>query len=228
MKINVNSLDFSFPANFDVIKFDDRIESYKNLSSSMQFPCECEKCPSRDCEKCKQTDWYVYKKCTKYKENEGLKGVDIIAIDLSNNLYLIESKDYSKFNIKEEKEKKEEEKKEEEKYKILSINHIADEVAKKFRDTLFAIWCGGICDKNSKNRSILNRIRTQTYKIQFIFHFESPIKKPYKSGLLKKIIPITNMQDLLRTKLSVMQNYVKVYDMDSKKLINYPWTVTEK
>jgi len=125
-------------------------------------------------------------------------------------------------------EKKEEEKKEEEKYKILSINHIADEVAKKFRDTLFAIWCGGICDKNSKNRSILNRIRTQTYKIQFIFHFESPIKKPYKSGLLKKIIPITNMQDLLRTKLSVMQNYVKVYDMDSKKLINYPWTVTEK
>ena len=217
MKINVDSLDFSFPANFDVIKFDDNILSFKNLSSSMQFPCECFQCPSHNCN---HEDCPDFINCDRRKIYEGLKGVDLIAEDkVNNNLYLIESKDYRKFYESDDAKSG----------KKLPISHIVDEVIKKFRDTLFGIWCGSICDRDPKTQTFLLLARTKQYNIQFIFHFESP-PSPYSSGLYKngKAIPITNMQTLLRNKLSVMQNFVNVYDMDCRSTTNYPWTVTEK
>lgn len=212
MKMTVDSLEFSFPKSFQVIKYDDEIESFKQLSSTMQFRCECEKCPSHKCQKdiCDK-----YSDCTRKREYEGLKGIDLIAIDNNSEiLYLIESKDYRKTTSP-------------------SVDHIVNEVAKKYRDTLFGIWCGSICERDVKNRNILHLARTKPYGIKFIFHFESP-NVPYSSGLFrsvqsdsnKKLVPLKNMERRLREKLQMMKDYVEVCDIDSKSVHKYPWSVS--
>ena len=211
----VDSLVFSFPKDFQVVKYDE-LESYKRLGSSMQFKCECEKCPSRTCSSsgkgCDSQD-----KCHRRRQNEGLKGVDLVATDTSA-LYLIEAKDYRK-NEKP------------------PTSHIVDEVAKKFRDTLFGIWCGSHCEGDKATRQFLHLARTRPHQLAFIFHFESPLTL-YPSGFYRKnlseqrgkVVGLTTVCELLRKKLGPMGDYVNVVDMDylsHEGSQQYRWTVRD-
>ena len=130
-------------------------------------------------------------------------------------LYIIESKDYRKVSAP-------------------PVDHIANEVAKKFRDTLFGIWSGSICEEDTENRNFLYLARTKPYNLQFIFHFESPTV-PYNSGLYrasisgeKKVVSLLQMQEKLDRLLGPMKNYLMVFDISSKTEKDYPWTVSKR
>lgn len=107
------------------------------------------------------------------------------------------------------------------------VDHIVNEVAKKFRDTLFGIWSGTLLGQNDDEERFLNGVLNAASQVNFIFHFESPIA-PYASGFIRnnKVVPLVNMQQSLEIKLGKLKNYLKVVDIDQPS--QCPWTVTTK
>ncbi len=209
MKQQVDTLSFAFPTHFHGLKYDDDLASFKQLSASMQFACECVKCPSRHCTK---GDCDDFQACNKRRTNEGLKGVDLLVSDTHGTLFLIEAKDYRETVNP-------------------PMDHIVDEVAKKFRDTLFGIWCGSLCETDGVHKNFLHLARTRPYSLAFVFHFESSAA-PYRTGLFRhssngmtKVVSLTSMKQRLKQKLGPMRDYVMVCDTESR---NYPWTVSER
>ena len=210
--MEVDSLDFLFPTHFMVAKYDDDFTSFKQLSSSMQFECECSLCPSHSCKK-KSCPSFQY--CNRQRQNEGLKGVDIIALDDKQKmLFLIEAKDYRKEHNP-------------------PVDHIVAEVVKKFRDTLFGIWCGSLCETEKDKNGFLRLTRTKPFSLSFVFHFESPLV-PYRTGLHRKsltgdskVVSLTTLKQRLMQKLGPMKNYVTVCNMETTNN-NCAWTVTER
>lgn len=208
MEILVDSLKFSFPPGYEVIKYDE-CSSYKKFSSAFQLKCECEQCPSHDCQGEACVD---FSKCELRQKTVGLKGVDLVA-KTSNSLYLIESKDYRKNDNP-------------------PVDHIIMEVVKKFRDTLFGIWCGSFCEIDHKKMSFFDKSRRTKLDLKFYFHFESPLL-PYKSGLFRsstKAVPTGTVLERLKQKMGPMKDFVFVTDMDKINSTPAPceWQVKEK
>ena len=205
--MDVDSLIFTFEQPEDAIKFDE-LKEFQKLSTAFQIECECIQCGSHTCAKKGCRD---YDKCARKKKNEGLKGVDIL-FKTSECLYLIEAKDYRKCVNP-------------------PTDHIILEVAKKFRDTLFGVWCVGFISADESCKNFLKKIRMEDIGIEFIFHFESPTT-PYRSGLhgpKNKIVPLLDIQEKLAQKLVPMKDCLRVVDMDAMAVsTKYSWTVGEK
>lgn len=214
MEYKIDSLTFKFPDEYSVIKYDDQSKSLKMFQDKFQMPCECVQCPSHSCsKKCKD-----YSSCNHQKTKTGMKAVDIIAYK-ENTLNIIESKDYRKYpEYHTEKP-------------IPPVEHIAMEVAKKFRDTLFCVWCGSVCDSEASSiRTFLENCRTKA-SITFFFHFESPTI-PYRSGLYRadKAVPLQIMSDAIKKIMGPMADKVFISDIDfiNSGKSSCDWTVEEK
>ena len=215
MDVDVDTLKFCFPPQYKCVKYD-KCDSFNKLSSAFQMPCECIQCPSQNCKKGKCKD---FKNCLRGKTNEGLKGVDLLATD-GTVLYLIESKDY-RSTAKP------------------PTDHIVMEVAKKFRDSLFGVWCGSFCESDVSKLTFFENIRRKKLVLKFYFHFESP-STPYPSGLFRatgsrggvktKTVPLIVMLDKLKQKMGPMGDYVFVGDMDKIRQdpASCEWKVKEK
>ena len=151
-----------------------------------------------------------------------MKGVDLVAYD-GKFLNLIESKDYRKNSNP-------------------PVDHIVWEVVKKFRDTLYGVWCGSICEPSGKIQTFLEHCRKGNLTLQFFFHFESPLT-PYPSGFHKssgaqeiggarktKAVSSVTICEAIKRKMGPMKEYVFVTDMDgmrrNPKLCR--WQVEEK
>ena len=206
--MDVHSLKFTFEQPENAIKFDEQ-KGFQQLSTAFQMECECLQCGSHKCSKKGCSD---YDKCTRKKKNEGLKGVDIL-FKTPEFLYLIEAKDYRKCVNP-------------------PTDHIILEVAKKFRDTLFGVWCIGFISADESCKDFLKKIRMEDISIKFVFHFESPVV-PYSSGLYgskRKIVPLLDIQEKLAQKLGPMKDYLHVVDMDAMAIPStaYSWKVEEK
>ena len=215
MDVDVDTLKFCFPPQYELVKYDE-CDSFNKLSSAFQMPCECIRCPSRTCprEKCKKINT-----CHRHKTNEGLKGVDILATD-GTILYLIESKDYRRIDKP-------------------PTDHIVMEVAKKFRDSLFGVWCGSFCESDASKLIFFDNIRRKKLVLKFYFHFESP-STPYPSGFFRasgsnggvksKTVPLTTVLYRLKQKMGPLGDYVFAGDMDKIRQdpASCEWRVKEK
>jgi len=213
MEYIVDTLKFCFPAGYTVIKYDDNCTSLKEFQSNFQMPCECVQCPSRSCsKKCKD-----YSNCNHRKNNTGMKAVDVIAYK-GNTLNVIESKDYREYSKYHPDDP------------IPPVEHIAMEVAKKFRDTLFVVWCGSICDSEANVRALFEKCREKD-SLKFFFHFESPAT-PYPSGVYSanKAVSLKNMSDAIKKIMGPMADNVFISDMDfiNSGKCSCDWTVKEK
>ena len=206
--MDVDSLKFTFELPENAKKFDAQ-KTFQQLSTAFQLECECVQCGSHSCPKKECKDYSI---CKRQKKNEGLKGVDVL-YKTSDCLYLIEAKDYRKESTP-------------------PIDHIILEVAKKFRDTLFGVWCIGFISADESCKDFLKKIRMEDISIRFVFHFESPVV-PYSSGLYgskRKIVPLLDIQEKLAQKLGPMKDYLHVVDMDAMAIPStaYSWKVEEK
>lgn len=215
MDVDVDTLKFCFPPQYKCVKYDE-CDSFNKLSSAFQMPCECIQCPSQNCQKGRCKD---FNNCHRRKKNEGLKGVDILAAD-GTVLYLIESKDY-RSNVKP------------------PVDHIVMEVAKKFRDSLFGVWCGSFCESDNAKQTFFDDIRRKKLAVKFYFHFESP-PTPYPSGFFRatgshggvktKTVSLITMLARLKQKMGPMGDCVFVGDMDKMRQdpASFEWKVKEK
>lgn len=207
--MRVDSLEFIYDdaLGFTACKFDE-LSFFKKASSAFQTKCECLKCASSSCPEEACDD---YLKCNKKKTFEGLKGVDVL-LQNNNTLFLIEMKDYRKCSI-------------------LPIDHIVSEVAKKFRDTLYVLWCGSQKDEEDDEKRLADSARRKKLGLSFVFHFESP-EPAYASGLFSSrrgVIALSSVRDKLAKKLGYMSTHLYVIDMaamrHSPDLL--PWKVEE-
>lgn len=205
--IHVDSLDFIVETDNppSYLRLDQEL-FYQKISSCFQLPCECVQCPSHTCKKSGCSD---YNSCTRKKSIEGLKAVDLLLND-GNTFYVIEAKDYRQSRSS-------------------NSPHIANEVAKKFRDTFFVLSCASLCQGISSDaQSFINTFFQGGKDIQFIFQFEPP-QNQYQSGLYRKgtVASPKTVRALLEQILGEMKTHLtvtKMADMPQKK---FPWTVVD-
>ena len=204
--MKVDSLEFLFPDGCQAWKYDEFL-FFKRLSNAFQFRCECEQCPSRECRKVNCPD---FGSCSRRKTYDGLKGIDLI-LQQAHALILIEVKDYRKQTNP-------------------PLEHIADEVAKKFRDTLFGLWTGSIFSDLDEERNRLHAWRAASQDIRLIFHFESP-RVPYSSGLYPQgqLVPLELMTRMLKRRLGPWGSKLEVVNAETLRAhrAHFGWSVLE-
>ncbi len=221
------TLDFCFPAEKNpdadhrVVAFD-KLHFYHRLANTWAFECECEKCPSHGCVK-NPADCQEAPGCRVVSKN-GLKAVDAVYWS-DPNLYLIEVKDFSVVSsVRSVKTS--------DFSRLRVVRHYRDSVAKKFRDTIFAIWCGGLMNdkRDAGMQRVLQELRRRSKTVLFVFHFESP-KVPYKSGFYRKqqAFRCVDMKESLQKVLGEnLAPYLSVIDLNwmSQHKDAFPWSVS--
>ena len=101
------------------------------------------------------------------------------------------------------------------------LSHYLQSVSRKFRDSLFAIWCGGCMAAGASGRESLDLsyIRRLADSISFVFHIEVP-QVPYKSGFFpkQKVISLSIIRSKLGQYLGAeLVDWLKVVDIDEMK-----------
>ena len=221
MKVTVDkSLTFDFPKEFEVLKWDDG-EVHKRLSRAWQFACLCGEWPSHTCTKKtrKKSSCPRHLTC-KVSRFDGFKAVDLVCRK-GGDLYLVEVKDFNPspkavapdFNQDH------------------VLSHYVMSVAKKFRDTVFALFCGSFMSDPAVRAEAgsARRMRTNVTALRFVFHFESP-KAPYKTSLFPsgKVISCATMKEALAGYLgSDLTAWLSVVDCATLQSAprQLPWTV---
>jgi len=215
------SLVFNFPRSFFVLKWDDSF-THMSLSNHWQFPCECAACPSHQCTPKRRNAGCSVSGVCRAHVKDGLKSVDLVAEGgvSGNELYLIEVKDFTSLPNEVAKNFN------------LCLAHYSMTVAKKFRDTLFSLWCGSLLKPSSESvseQTFARRCRTKSGNMALVFHFESPLVG-YKTGLFKgkKAVSL----DLVRQRLfsytgPEIGQWLQVVDCESmaRNAETFPWTV---
>lgn len=217
------SIDFTFPpsgrdsqpSRYVLL---DKSNSYKLLSNAWQFECECMICPTHQCTPKRRKVSCAEKETCKAHPKTGLRAVDI-AWFADRRLYLIEVKDFNRPNA------------------AVQTNfgnpqvlcHYLQSVARKFRDSLFAIWCGGCMASAASGTETedLSHIRRMADSISFVFHIEVPLV-PYKSGFFsnQKVISLSTIRVKLGQYLGAeLVDWLKVVDIDEMKKSSgiLPW-----
>lgn len=204
--MKVDSLDFSYDAkSWTACKFDE-LSFFKKAGIFFQYECECIQCGSHNCQKKTCVHFNI---CTRKQKQEGLKGVDVL-LKNDRDLYLIEMKDYRK-TVKP------------------PIDHIVSEVAKKFRDSLFVLWCASIAADDPQERRLADEVRRKQLSLTFVFHFESPVP-PYASGLFspqRGVQSLSGVYEKLKRKMQFMLGHVFITDMAhlQSEPNSFPWKV---
>ncbi len=205
--IHVDSLDFIIDTNIvsSCLKLDEE-PFYQNMSSCFQLPCECVQCPSHTCKKSGCSDYNI---CTRKKSKEGLKAVDLL-LNAGNTFYVIEAKDYRQSQSS-------------------NSSHIANEVAKKFRDTFFVLSCASLYQGISSDvQSVINSFFQAGKDIQFIFQFEPP-QTQYQSGLYQNgtVASPQTVLFLLERFFGEMKSHLTITKMADGHNKHFPWTVVD-
>ena len=169
--------------------------------------CECINCASHKCPKelCNS-----FQCCTRKRAKEGMKGVDIL-LQKGDDLYLIEMKDYRKNPSP-------------------PTDHIASEVAKKFRDSLFVLWCAGIAAEKEDEKRLADSVRRRPLNLHFVFHYESPMPA-YATGLFSPksgVLSLSTVSQKLKEKMSFMKEHLRIMNNDAlKNNPDLPWKVKD-
>lgn len=218
-----DSIDFAFPPSGRDLQPSrcvllDKCNSYKVLSNAWQFECECKNCPTHRCAPKRRDASCAEKVTCRAHPRTGLQAVDVVWF-ADRRLYLIEVKDFNRPGAM-----------------ALAnfgnpqvLSHYLQSVSRKFRDSLFAIWCGGYMAAGAIGKESLNLscIRRLADSISFVFHIEVPLVS-YKSGFFpkQKVISLSTIRSKLGQYLGgELVDWLKVVDIDEMKLSSgiLPW-----
>ncbi len=134
------------------------------------------------------------------KMHEGIKGVDLLAVDPASTAWFIEVKDYRKQS----------------RTKPLPL---AEEIFGKVYDTLAAI-VPAKCNAENEEQSHAEKV-AHCKKIRVVLHLEQP---PVPSKLFPKKFDLSNVQQQLRIRLKPIDAHPYVIDSQTMP-IALPWSV---
>ncbi|TAK62540.1 hypothetical protein [Methylobacter sp.] len=166
-RFNVDGLNFDFPDNWQVSKYDDW-SFYRNQFSRM---------------------W------------NGIKSLDLLAIDLDKTAWLIEVKDY-RVNSR------------------TKPSDLSEEVAHKVFDTLAAIIPAKIHATNPDEKQLAHAV-SASRKLRVVLHLEQPAKH---SKLFPRAINPADVQQKIRQLLKAVDAHSLVVDMVSMRGLD--WNVS--
>ena len=148
----------------------------------------------------KYDDWSYYRNQF-IKLRKGIKGVDLIALDINKTVWFIEAKDYRDYKRRKEQP-------------------IDEEV----RDKVFSTLAGVLAAKFNANSSEENDLAKKTVtaeKIRIVLHLEQPLTE---SKLYNPLNTLANVQQRLRSLLKCIDPHLLV--VDSSKMDKLSWSVT--
>lgn len=214
------SLTFDFPSGFEVVKWDDG-EAHERMSQAWQFACACSECPSHTCtKKSRKTSSCPRHSSCKVGRREGLKAVDLVCLE-GDRLYLVEVKDFNASSKADPPDFTQDH--------ILS--HYVVAVAKKFRDSIFSLFCCSFQRPPDAcaETAFSGRLRAAAKELVFVFHFESP-KVAYKTSLYPSgnAVSLVQMKAALAAYLGAdLVRWLQVVDCSLLKSdpTRLPWTV---
>lgn len=147
----------------------------------------------------KYDDWSFYRKQFA-KLRDGIKAVDVLAVDPSGHVWLIESKDYRR-------------------HPRTKPTEIPTEVVMKVFDTLAALLPTR-ANGNDQGEVDFAKRTLSAAKIHVVLHLEQPSKR---SRLFPRAIDPTTVQQTLRKMLRPIDPHPKVASMSSMNSLQ--WTV---
>lgn len=147
----------------------------------------------------KYDDWAFYKNQFG-KLQEGLKAIDILAIDTETTAWFIEIKDYRQ-------------------HQRTKPIDLADEVVLKTLHTLAALLPAGV-NANVQAEKTFARNVLCAKNLRVVLHLEQPVRS---SRLTPRAIDPANVSQKLRSKLKAIDAHPKVVEM--QKMWNLPWQV---
>jgi hypothetical protein len=150
----------------------------------------------------KYDDWEFYRNQF-IKIQDGLKALDILAIDASRTLWLIEVRDYRQ-------------------HKRTKTIDLADEIALKVLYTLASLLPAKLSTlSNNPNEKNFAQNALQAKEIKIVLHLEQVTKH---SKLRPRAINSIDIKEKLRAKLKAIDPHSLVVEM--VKVQNLPWTVS--
>lgn len=214
------SLDFAFRAGDRLVEWDKGVV-HSQLGCAWQFGCSCAKCPRNSCKPKKRDSSCVHAATCRAHPKDGLQAVDVACLS-GGILYLIEVKDFGNPAARKPQNLSD----------AQTLRHYINSVAKKFRDTVFAIWCGSAVVFNKKGAATADaiRMRRNSRRLKFVFHVELP-KVAYASGLYSKgsAVTLVNLKQALDLVMGCeLSRILAVVDMKwmSTHPTVFPWTVS--
>lgn len=147
----------------------------------------------------KYDDWAFYHNQFR-KMWEGIKGVDIIALDQSLTFWLIEAKDFRR-------------------HRRTKPTSLSDEVARKVYDTLAAILPAKVNASKSEEAEMAAKVALAR-RIRVVFHMEQPLQH---SKLFPRAINPADVQQKIRQLLHPIDPHPLV--VETSDMRNLAWNV---